>query len=107
MAHGEDTDPTTEFLKFLLKVTKGQRIAVLKSLNSRQCSIIRQTAYNILFNSSIELSPEDREFFKSNSVFIKQLASKNICLKNKRGILVGKTKLIERIARIALAYLVG
>ena len=107
MSRGDDNSEVIDFLKFLTQVSDKQRIALLSYLNSKQCKIIRQLAYNILFNSSINIASEDLLFLKKNSDYIKQIASKNICLKKKREVLVKRHLLVKRLGAIALTYFTG
>jgi hypothetical protein len=94
-----------DFLKLLVLSTPQQRLNILRTVNKKQCAVIRQVAYNLMFNTSIEIASEDRNYLKRNSVPIKELASRKICLQRKRSILSHKHLLIKRIATIILKYM--
>jgi hypothetical protein len=101
----ESYAPVKDFLKLFVLTDRSQRLALLNSITRKQCTIIRQLAYNILFNSSIDLSSAERAYLRRHSSSIKQLASKKVCLELKKTILLRKHLLIKRIAVIALKYL--
>jgi hypothetical protein len=94
-----------DFLKLFALTTRSQRLALLRGITKKQCAIIRQLAYNILFNSSIDLSNSERAYLKQNSIEIKQLASRKVSLDRKKDILLRRHLLIKRMALIALKYL--
>ena len=93
-----------KFLNVLISVPRIQRISILKTINSLQSVYILHLAYNILFNTSIPLSPDDRATLKKNIFYIKQLASKRVPLKRKRQILVKKHQLLVKLAKIILEH---
>ena len=91
-----------DFLKLFLLTNKEQRLGLLRNIKRDQCELLRQVAYNILFNSSVKLSDRDRSYLKRRSGAIKRLASKKVCHWRKREILVKHHRLIKRVAEIAL-----
>ena len=102
---GVETDGITSFLNLILSASKDQRLALLRSISSKQGQIIRQVAYNILINSSIPLRTDDRAYLQRNIGILRKLASRRIDIHEKRDILVKKHLLAKAIARIAVNYL--
>lgn len=99
------TSDVLDFMKVINITNYEQRLGILRNINKSQCGIIRQVAYNILFNKSIELSDKDKAYMKRHSSSIKTLASRKICLVKKKAVLVSKNLLIKRLAKITIAYL--
>lgn len=102
--HESDTR-LIDFLKLFVVTNREQRLGLLRNISTEQCDLIRQAAYNILFNSSLTLSEKDKNYFKKHIGAIKRLASKRICLEKRRPILVKHHLVVKRIASIALKYL--
>jgi hypothetical protein len=94
-----------DFLKIVTLTTHQQLLCILRTVTKQQCAIIRQVAYNLMFNSSLDLKAEDKNYLKRNSSVIKQLASRKVCLQRKKSILEHKHLLVKRIATIVLKYL--
>ena len=94
-----------DFVKTLVLVNHQQRLGILRNITKKQCAVIRQVAYNILFNSSIALTDKDRAYLRRHSKSVKELASRRICLKRKTAILVKKHLLVKYIAEITFHYL--
>ena len=94
-----------DFMKVFLITTKEQRLGILRNITKKQCAQIRQVAYNILFNDSLNISAEEREYLKRHHTSIKQLASGRVSLDRKKRILVRKQLLVKRLAEIAVNYL--
>ena len=91
----------------LIVTAKGkQRISILKNVTKEQCKLIREIAYNILFNTSITIEKEDKKYLKKYLLAIKLLASKKVCSSDKIEILAKKHLLIKRLAEIVYTYLV-
>ncbi len=88
-----------------VEFSKQQRIDFLKNIRPQQCVIIQHVAYNILLNSNIELSTEDRNYLRKHVSSIRKLASEKICLPEKRSILVKKAPTVYRLMKIALSYI--
>lgn len=100
-----DQSELIAFLRLFLLTTHEQRLAILRNITKSQCAKLRQVTYNLLFNDSIELSQEDRQYLKRHSKSVKELASRRVCLARKRAIIVRKHLLIKRIAQITVDYL--
>jgi hypothetical protein len=100
-----DSNPLLEFAGVLSSVTDAQRTALLKSVTSRQCQLLREIAFNILFNTSITISEKDKNYFKNSSYFIKLLASKRVCQRDKKKFLLKKRKLIKKLSKTVHKYL--
>ena len=96
---------TLDFVKTLVLVNHQQRLGILQNISKKQCAIIRQVAYNILFNSSINLTDKDRSYLRRHSKSVKELASRRVCLKRKTAILVKKHQLVKYLAELTLRYL--
>ena len=105
MSAEEHNTKLIDFLKLFVVTNREQRLGLLHNISSEQCDLIRQAAYNILFNSSLILLDKDKNYFKKHIGAIKRLASKRICLEKRRPILVKHHLVVKRIATIALDYL--
>lgn len=101
----EDNTELQNFIRFMVLAPRLQAISILTNITRKQCDFIRQIAYNILFNQSIDFSEQDRDYFKRKSISIKQLASKRICLTKKRDILVYQYPVVRRLIDIVAKYL--
>lgn len=94
-----------EFGRFLLSLSHRQLKNFLSSVTRAQCELIRQSSYNLFFNTSIKLEEVDRAYLRRYSKALKQLASKKVCLTDKRGILAKRSSLIKRIMKIVITYI--
>ena len=101
----EEEGAVLDFMKVFLIATKEQRLAILRNITKKQCGQIRQVAYNILFNDSLDISADEREYLKRHHTAIKKLASGRVSLDTKKRILVRKQLLVKRLAEIAVNYL--
>lgn len=102
------TDKETQvadFMNIFLITTHEQRLAILRTITKKQCAILREVAYNLLFNDSLDISPDDRQYLKRHHISIKSLASRRVCQEKKKTIVVRKHLLIRRLAEIAVNYL--
>ncbi len=87
-----------------LQFSKQQRIDFLRNIRPQQCVIIQHVAYNILLNSNLDLSVEDRTYLRRHVSSIRRLASSTICTIEKRTILVKKAPVVYRLMKIAHSY---
>ena len=85
--------PQWELIQFLLKIS------------TKSCGLIRQVALNVLLNKEIYISEQDKKYFKKQEWDIKHIASKNICVKDKRKLLPSKYRLIKKLANVVYMYL--
>ena len=99
------SDDIYSFAVVFLDLASRQRSNFLTHISKKHCEFIRQSAYNLLLNSSIDLGAGDREYLRRNSSSIRKLASKRICLGDKRRILAKKARLITRIFQIVIRYI--
>ena len=104
MTSTEDTR-VLDFMKIFLITSHEQRLAILAAITKSQCAILRQVAYNVLFNDSLEISQEDRLYLKRHHTTLKHLASRRICLDTKKAAALRKHLLIKRLAEITVKYL--
>ena len=88
-----------------LGLNSSQRESFLLHLTSKQCLVLRNCSYNLVMNSSIAITQNDKNYLKKQMGIIRQLASKKICTTEKRGLLVKKNLLIRRILRILVDYI--
>ena len=93
-----------DFAESYLQLNTKQRESFLAQMTVRQCNILRNCLYNLIMNSSINISQTDRKYLNKRIGIIKTLASKKVCATDKRDILVKKNLLIRRILRILLTY---
>lgn len=102
----DDGDQLEQFLQqFINLPTKVARLHFINQLTAKQCSFIRQVSYNILFNSSMQLSEATRKYFKRNIQKLRLLGSIRICAAKKRTLLKDNHLLLRRMAMLALRYL--
>ena len=93
------------FATVFLTLAPRQKASFLAHISKTHCEYIRQSAYNLLLNSSIELSSSERAYLRRNSSAIRRLASKRVCVRDKRGILAKKAGLITKIFQIVVGYI--
>ena len=94
-----------QFLNRLLTLQKPQRLLLIDQLTAKECRFIREVSYNILFNSSMQLTENVRRYFRNNIEHLRLLASIRICAADKRTLLRSKHLLLKRMAAEALHYL--
>lgn len=95
-----------QFLSRLVNIrNKSTRLQFIERLTAKQCAFIRQVTYNILFNSSLQLSESARRYFRHNITTLRLLGSIRICATEKRSLLKSKHLLLKRMATEALHYL--
>ena len=102
--HDSSLADIAAFAGVFVTLNKPQREAFVKHITSEQCWKIRNMCYNLLFNSSINLADRDRRYLRRNVQDIRKLASKRICLEDKRGVLSAKQLLIRKICVIVVGY---
>lgn len=100
----DNTSPVLHFAGLLESTNKKQRIALLENITQGQCLYIREIAYNLLFNDSLNYTEKTRTYLKNNISQLKILASRKICLAEKKHILVKKQQFVKKIAKIVLDY---
>ena len=98
-------DDIIVFLRAFSIFNRQQRISTIKHMTSVQCQILREVVYNLLFNSSIHISPKDRQYFNRRVNTLRMLASKRICAKEKRTILSTHQSLLKKVVHTVLNYL--
>ena len=101
-----EQDLLEEFLNRLVAIRSKTALAqFISRLTNRECQFIRQVSYNILFNSSMQLSESARVYFNRHIVSLRLLGSIRICAAEKRTILNKHHPLLKRMATEALHYL--
>lgn len=100
-----NSEEIKNFALLLTQVEKPVRITILKHLTTRQCEFVRQIATNILLNGSLNLDTNAKSYIRNNLSEIKKLASKLVCKKLKRNILVKKQQMIKKLALLTVQYL--
>ena len=91
-----------DFLNPFVKTNQEQHLGILRNVTRHQCTYIRHLAYNIMFNTSFELSNKDRSFLRRHSSSIKELSSKKVCIERKKYQLITKHRLIKQLAQLTL-----
>jgi len=102
------TADRSELQTFLRRLTTGgrqTRLVLINHLTSKDCALIRQVSYNVLFNSSIQLKEIDRQYLTKHIGLIRSLASRRISIRDKRRDLDKKQFVLKRLAKITLEYL--
>lgn len=99
------TASVLEFSKLISETTKAQRKAILLNITPKQCDYLRQFFFNLLFNSSIQISQTERNYLNHNLASVRALASRRICLGDKKKVLVNKHLMIKRAVKIIVQYL--
>jgi hypothetical protein len=92
------------FLHTLVEGSRAQRIACLNTLSVKQLKLLRELAFNILFNTGISISECDRKYIRRHTLVVKQLASKRTTGAEKRRLACHYHYLIKKLAAIALVY---
>ena len=90
---------------YFLDLSPQQRQSFLSQIRRNQCKHVQQAATNILLNSNIDLSKVDREYFRKKKQALRRLASKSVCLDDKRSLLPKNSGLVRRIMIIIVNYL--
>ena len=98
-------DDIVAFLGIFYTVNRAQRLGIIKHLTSQQCQILREAVYNLLFNSSIQIIDKDRQYFNRRMTVLRMLASKRVCVKEKRNLLVANQALLQKVVSIVINYL--
>lgn len=101
----KDSAEVIYFLRLLTNSKPSFRKILLTNLPQKQCELIRQVALNILLNTSIELSDQDKVYLRSKKKIIQLIASKKVCAAEKRSILKNNQETIKKIATITINYL--
>ena len=101
----DKTTHVLDFARLLASTSKNQRIAILKNITPPQCRIIKQIAYNLIFNTSIKISDLNKKYLNHNLHNLKLLASKRICITQKRHILEKRHLLVKKAAQLIITYL--
>ena len=94
-----------QFLHRLWASERPVRLAIIRHLTAKDCAIIRQAAYNVLFNSSITIRETDRRYMNNHISMLRTLASRRISAKDKRRDLEKKQSFLKRLAKVASDYL--
>ena len=100
-----DKDRILNFIQLILLSSNIQRKIILKNITKKQCATLRAIIYNVMFNKDIVLKPQDKTYLTRHISDIKYLASKKICLSEKKDIIYKKYLLIKRVIQIANRYL--
>ena len=90
---------------YFLDLSPQQRQSFSSQIQRSQCKHLQQTATNILLNSRVDLSNVDREYFRKKKQALRQLASKSVCLDDKRSLLPRYSGLVRRIMIVIVNYL--
>jgi hypothetical protein len=93
------------FLHLVAEGSKNQRRALLSTIAGAQLKILRDVSYNILLNSNIQLTQEQRSYLRRHSSIIKQWASRHVSACKKRDLASSHPYLVKKLAEIALTYL--
>ena len=93
------------FLRLLSITGRAQRISLLRHISKSQCTHLKGLAHNLMFNSEITLTSEEKKYLTRHSGVIKQIASRRVCLEEKKNLLVDNQRLVKRLVDIGLAYL--
>ncbi len=88
----------------ILDFSPQQRRSFLAQIRRNQCEIIRQVATNVLLNSSMILSDSERSYFKKKQGILRQLASKRICMDDKRELLPKYSSVVKQLMKVAVRY---
>lgn len=94
-----------DLLQTILRLSKSRRISWIQDLTPAEAGLLRQVAYNILFNSSLQLSERDRTYFNRRLPLLRRIASRRVPTAEKRLILGKKPMFLKRLALVANEYL--
>ena len=101
----DHTEKVYNFATGFLSLNNRQRAAFFINVTHSQCKILISCAYNVLLNSSLDISVDDRKYLRRHSSIIRKIASKRICLSDKKHMLVKKASLVSRLLKIVVIYL--
>lgn len=93
------------FLRILATSSLRQRLAILSTISISQCNILTEAAYNILFNSAIDVQPHKKRRIQKFINIVKKIASKKISQKHKRNFVKLNPYAVKVIADIAYDHL--
>jgi hypothetical protein len=96
-------EKTILFLEDYVKSTQNRRNIIF--LTGEDIAILRNSIFNIFFNSNITFSESDIRYFKRHSTNLKILASKQTKTSTKREIAHKNRSLIRHIAIVILNYI--
>ena len=99
------TEEAGAFAHQYLELNVRQRPAFLTHMSRKQCETLRNCVYNLLLNTSIQMSDSDRRYLARHTKVLRLLASKRLCLRHKSQLLRGKAAMITRLMRIIANYL--
>ena len=91
--------------KVFLSFSPKQRKDFLTNIKQNQCNLIRSASYNILLNTDIVLTENQIKYLKPRASRVKRLASKRVCLQDKKSILLKNVSLIKKILSIVVEYI--
>jgi hypothetical protein len=74
-------------------------------VTNRQMRVLQNSVYNIFFNSSLSFDEKLKKYFKRHSKQLKQLASKQVNIDVKRGIISKNRALIRKVGFVVLKYI--
>lgn len=94
-----------ELLHSILRLRKVGLVLWTQHLKPAEAGLLRQVAYNILFNSSFRLGERDKVYFKRRLPLLRRIASRRISTAEKRSLLAKKPLFLKRLAVVAREYL--
>ena len=99
------SDEALDFSFGYMRLNALQREGFLRHLTGKQCRILRNCVFNVIVNTSFNISQTDRKYLKKYMPVLKKIASKRICVGDKREVLVKKNLLIRRVLKIVISYI--
>ena len=96
------TEQLLHLCKTIIHLNKKQRITFLANISKNDCKLLQSLAYNILLNSELKIKDKPKVYLNNNITSLRKLASKLVCVGDKRNTLQKKHLLIKKIALIAL-----
>jgi hypothetical protein len=91
------------FFQILASANRGQLKKIIATLSKKQVKNISHIAYNIIFNDLLKAALNNK-VLKRKTKAVKHLATRRICLAEKKTILVRNPGLVQELCKIGEQY---
>ena len=96
------TEQLQHLCRTIIHLNKKQRVTFLANISKKDCKLLQSLTYNILLNTEVKIEDKTKAYLNNNISSLRKLASKLVCVGDKRNTLQKKQLLIKKIALIAL-----
>jgi hypothetical protein len=91
------------FFQLLANTSKGSLKRIIQTLSKKQVKNISHVAYNIIFNDLLKFALNNKAL-KRKTKTVKHLATRRICLGEKKKILVANPALVQQLCKVGEQY---